>query len=481
MAGEISFSGLASGIDSSAIIEATIAARRAQLITPLTKKVTANNDQNDAITEINSKLLALFNSLKSKTSAFGSIATKKVDVVPANAANITAANNAPVMSAQFTVTQLATQGRITFNSKMSSNTEPLIPSLPGPDDTPELTIKVSLGNGENKQEWEIPINNTTSMQSLSKQINEITNGKITGTVINTGTSANPEYTLTIQGAEEGTDKGTIALEFPAEINSALGVDPSTLYTTYQAKDAIIELDGIGTITRSSNKITDVFPGITIELKEASSTPIKFTAETDLKDVKDTVKGIVDQINEIIKYSKENSTISQTTTSSGSTALVYSSLAKTRIDEELISSIKTKLQGITSGEEMGNVRILADLGITTNKDGTLSFNESKFEEAYKTNPTSAERLTQNLVDGLGNTGSILNEYSKFGGILLTNITTTESSNKQMQERIEQLEQLLSDQAMKMKLMFARLEQITSNMQSAQSALTSALASITSSSK
>ncbi|MDR2337120.1 MAG: flagellar filament capping protein FliD [Deltaproteobacteria bacterium] len=475
MAGEISFGGLVTGIDTEAIISATIEARRASLITPLTKKVDFNEQQNAALNELNTKILNLFNSLKSKTTNFGGTIEKKVINNNSDIANISANSTTPVMSAEFKVTQLATPGKILFTNRFPDTNSPLFPSLTG-----ESQITISVGTGANQQDFNITVDNTTTLAQLNNTIYSTTNGAVSGTIINTGTSSAPNYAFGLSSRENGTEKGSLSLSLAPELETTGVLDHDSTDTSLQAKDAKLVLSGIGEITRSSNTITDLFPGVTIELKQKSENLVQFSTAADSDSAKETIQSIVDQINEIITLSQDNNTITSVTNSKGTTSLVYSALAKTRLDEQTITSIKSSLSAVTSGVNSNSVRILADIGITTNRDGTLAFDTAVFDKVFNESPTDTFSIMQNLIDDLGNTGSVLNEYSKFSGVILTNINSTNESNKTTLERIERLEQMLAEQETNLRLMFANLESITSKMQSTQSTLTSVFNSLTSSS-
>jgi flagellar hook-associated protein 2 len=476
MAGEISFSGLVTGMDTEAIISATIAARRAQLITPLNNKINFNEQQNSALNELNTKILNLFNSLKSKTSSFGGTVEKKVVTNNPDIATITANSSTPVMSAEFKVTQLASPGKIVFSNSFSDTNSPLFPSLTG-----DSQITISVGTGTDQQDFQITVNNTTTLAQLNNEIYSATNGAVHGTIINTGSSnATPNYVFGLTSRENGIAKGSLALSLPPELTATSTLDYDATDTGLHAQDAKLILNGIGEITRSGNKITDLFPGVTIELQQKSDNLVQFSTAADSDSAKATIQNIVNQINEITSLSRNNNAITSTTDSKGKTTLIYAPLAKTRLDDQTISSIKSALSAVTSGTNNGSVRILADIGITTNRDGTLAFDTTVFDKAFSEDQTSTFSVMQNLIDDLGNTGSVLNEYSKFSGVILTNINSTSASNKTTLERIERLEQLLSEQETSLRLMFARLESITSKMKSTQSSLTSALSSLTSSS-
>ena len=65
-----------------------------------------------------------------------------------------------------------------------------------------------------------------------------------------------------------------------------------------AQDAIVSMEGIE-IRRSGNEITDLIPGVTINVREASNRPVRLTVEPDREAVKDSIISMVGNYNRLM--------------------------------------------------------------------------------------------------------------------------------------------------------------------------------------
>jgi flagellar hook-associated protein 2 len=123
-----------------------------------------------------------------------------------------------------------------------------------------------------------------------------------------------------------------------------------------------------------------------------------------------------------------------------------------------------------------VRVFADLGVTTQRDGTLAFDETKFKSAVSKEPSSVETLLKKFSDATAPTGGTIDVYTRFNGL----IDIVENSNKlsidSANSRIAEAEKVISQAEEQARARFSRFESLMGNLQSQQSRLTSALASL-----
>ena len=95
---DIKFSGLASGIDGEAIIQATIEARRLAAI-PLENKVTQNESESTALEEFNTRLLSIRDSVKEFLTLAGGAVSRTASSSNEDSVVGIASSNAPTLSA----------------------------------------------------------------------------------------------------------------------------------------------------------------------------------------------------------------------------------------------------------------------------------------------------------------------------------------------------------------------------------------------
>ena len=121
-------------------------------------------------------------------------------------------------------------------------------------------------------------------------------------------------------------------------------------------------------------------------------------------------------------------------------------------------------------------ILADMGITTERDGTLKFDSTKLQEAISKEPSSVGALLNSLADTTATTGGTIDQYTRFNGLLGVTIDANKTTITDLNQRIADAEKQIAQQAENMKARYARLESLMSKLQSQQSSLTSALAGL-----
>lgn len=199
-----------------------------------------------------------------------------------------------------------------------------------------------------------------------------------------------------------------------------GSAASNMEETVAAKDARLEVNGIE-ITRSTNTIEGVVDGVTFDLKSKGVSSV--TVQSDPDEVAGRVQEFVDQLNglrgEIKKYSG---------LSDGTGKGVLSGDATLR---GLESDLRQMLVAIPAGLEGSPVRMLADIGISTNPDtGKLDFDQSKFKDQLSAAPNDvatlfaktdssdgiAERLVNTVGTYLGSDGAFASRTEGLNGTL-----------------------------------------------------------------
>jgi flagellar hook-associated protein 2 len=467
----VSFSGLASGIDSKALIQATLDQQRAAFEKPLTQKITDYQDTNTAF----SKLRDLLNSLKTAASKFralnGSALSKQAASSDETILTALASNSATNGTYSLTTTALAKNATFSFQSG-SAYTSPdsvINASINNGASSASRTISVMTGSGSDQETVDIAVDNGTTLSQFVSQFNN-TSTKATASVINVGSTAAPDYRVAIVSNNQGTQKGQLSVSVGSEITSA-GSGAFNSNTLQQATDATFSISGInGTITRATNSISDVIPGITFELQATGSATV--AVSDDKSKTTGTIQDFVNAYNDVVKFISDNNQITQEKdATTNETNNIFGPLANTSVDDNALGALRSAIVGSsTSGR---TVNTLADLGITTQRDGTLLLNTDTLNSALSNDPEGARTITQNLGETLASVGGSIDQFTRFSGLI---DQTTQSNNSQitdMQNRVNDFEKNLGEQEKSMTAQFARLEALIGKLQSQQSTLSSIL--------
>ena len=193
-------------------------------------------------------------------------------------------------------------------------------------------------------------------------------------VIQTGDSA---YELLLTGRSTGATAGAFGVS-----GAVGGVLPgSATQTVGSAADAVIRINGV-TYTRSTNTLANVLPGLTVTLQREVTPPApgdwsaapgaRLTISQSATGA-EAVQGLVTAYNEVYTLYKSLTTANRDATQRG----ILNADASLN---GFMTQVRSMLLGyVYSGSGAERVR-LADAGVTTAEDGTLTVNSGQLQQA-----------------------------------------------------------------------------------------------------
>lgn len=346
MAGSISSLGLGSGTLTSDVIDKLKAADKKATVTPIETKI----KENDTRTSDLNTLRDMANKLKSLSSNLaGGISYLERDTsVTGDSASVVAETGTSTQSFTLDVTQMAQkqimQSTDSFNDKNAKVGEGTL-TIGGKD---------------------IAITNDMGLQDIKDAIFDQTGGKVIASVLNVGKddTGKDQFKMVLRSSEDGK-----AGEFSVsgDMASALKlVDDGENKTKIQdAQDAIFKYNGVE-ISRSSNEVKDLIPGVTIKINETGKTSVDIAQKTS--NVVEDVEKFVNQYNELVQNLS-------TVTGFDSEKKVKGTFQGNSEMNALFRNLKDSV--ITTNGSM------ADFGLDLNRDGTLSLDKAKLENKAKT--------------------------------------------------------------------------------------------------
>jgi flagellar hook-associated protein 2 len=154
----------------------------------------------------------------------------------------------------------------------------------------------------------------------------------------------------------------------------------------QAKSAKLTIDGLQ-LVRDSNKIEDALEGVTLDLVSSQSATdladgktISLTVGVDKGSVKSNLQKFVDAYNALISTTAQLTAVVKV---DGSNEPVTGPLVGDSTVRSVMSGLRNEIVKMT-GENESSIRALANLGITTNKEGKLSLDDTVLTEALESN-------------------------------------------------------------------------------------------------
>ena len=149
----------------------------------------------------------------------------------------------------------------------------------------------------------------------------------------------------------------------------------TLTQSVSAADASFTIDGIS-MTRSNNTITDLYEGYTLQLLATNSSAITISALENTTTLEGYMQDFVDSYNTL--YSTIRG-LTQANTGIDTSGVLVSDSTATRIIRELRAFSTTSITGYKGGPYSMSL-----LGISTQRDGLLSFNRNTFKNTIDRN-------------------------------------------------------------------------------------------------
>lgn len=217
----------------------------------------------------------------------------------------------------------------------------------------EMTITVDGGS------FTVDIGGQT-LEGIRDAINQASdNVGVTATILQENDSS---FRLVLSSDETGT-ANAINLSY-ANGGSPI-TDPLTMTTTVAAEDAQILVDNSYTITRSSNAISDAIQGVTLNLKAETTGAVNLNVSRDVEEVTGSVQSFVDAYNTV------RSTI---------TSLREGNLA----GDNALLSIERQIQSVlNTPASSGTYQYLVQVGVSVDKNGTMSVDTGELETALQT--------------------------------------------------------------------------------------------------
>jgi len=155
--------------------------------------------------------------------------------------------------------------------------------------------------------------------------------------------------------------------------------------TLAGRDAELKVDGL-TVTSASNLVAGVIDGVTLNLKSAApDTTVNLEVKLDDEAITDALKGFVEAYNQFRADVSEFTAFDQDT---GEAAVLLGDSTLRSVNNQL----RRMLGQVVPGLENANIRSLADVGLSTDKDsGQLSLNESRFKDMLANHPEEMKAL------------------------------------------------------------------------------------------
>mgnify|MGYP005845092439 FL=1 len=216
--------------------------------------------------------------------------------------------------------------------------------------------------------YEVVLGPTTTIAQLRDAINTATAGRGLSATVVRGDAGD---VLVLNSAVSGS-AGGISVAASGSIASFA----SSFSVTTAAADAVVRVDGV-TRTSSSNQLSDLISGVTLELTRAEpGSPFFLDVTADSTALRSSVQAFIGAYNAALSVLRNVSAFNPETR-----------VAAPLAGDAAIRGIQQSLRGAL-GDAAAE---LGALGIRSSKDGSLSLDAAKFDEALAADPSAVRRL------------------------------------------------------------------------------------------
>lgn len=446
----ISVGGLASGLDTDSIISKLVALEKRPIV-QLQKREADYQVQLTTYGSLQSLLGTLQSAakaLKDPAGLSGFTATSGNTSLFTASAGSTAASG----SYNITVSQLA-QSQKLKSAAFATKTEAIGAG----------TLSLRAGSAAAK---DITITATDNIENVATAINNAKAG-VQASVVSDGTS----YFLTLSAEATGASNviNLTATDSDGNNTDMAGLSrlvynagvTQNLTQTQAPQNALLDVDGVTGISRSSNTISDVITGVTLTLKSAPAAPgntSTLSVSRDNSVLKGKIDAFIKAYNGVTKFFKEQQTFDAKTNKAGA---LLGDGSSSLIRSKLSGLIATSVPGLQTG-----FRKLADLGIQTNAQGQLELKDSaKLDSAIASDFDAVVRFfTQTTTgsEGLGvRLDKTLGEFLKAGkGILAARQDGISKNIERVQKQVAQYQTHVADTEKRLHAQFTSLEKVLS---------------------
>jgi flagellar hook-associated protein 2 len=359
--------GIGSGLDIKSLVKGLSDAQRAPKDALIEKRATLNQARISTLAEIGGAIDNFSTALSSLISG-GTLFTQPTVSEPSLVgAKALPGSRIGGLSADIEVVQLA-KAQTLESTRLAARTDPVGQGT--------LTLTTAAGP------FDIVIDAANdSLDGLANAINAANRGVTASVVTDSagarlvlkgGTGAAAAFTLSVP---DGTASGLERFAFGPGVTGGMT-------QAQAAQDAIVRLDGVE-VSRSSNSISDLVAGVQIDLKKAApGTIVSLGASRPKTEIEQGVGDFVSAYNELIKLVNE-ATKAGVGPDGGP---LRTDVGVRGLQRQLRELTGTALTVAGTGP-----KTLAEIGVRTNRDGTLSLDTFRLQEQLTSNPDAVEAL------------------------------------------------------------------------------------------
>jgi len=265
------------------------------------------------------------------------------------------------------------------------------------------------------------------------------------------------HRLVLTSNETG-NANAIDLSFSGSLGTDLGLTDINVRT---ALDAEVLIDGLYSVTRSSNTIDDAISGITLNLLKETADDVQLNVSRDIDSVKESVQSFVDGFNELKKLFDE-----------------LSGEGDELEADSTLRSIENQIQGVFNTVPTGvssSFAYLSEVGVSFQRDGTLALDADDLEAAISSDFAGMAELFAHDDQGyLFRVDALIDNFVQADGLIDTRKDGLNSRIDSVDQRILDMEYRLELREQRLRNQFTALDTLMGELQGTSTFLSQQLA-------
>lgn len=476
--------GVGSGIDISSIVTALVDAEKAPKTAQLDRLENATTERFSGLGTLKSALSNFQTAVKSlnQTSLFEARTASSSNT---GVLTVSASSTAPAGKYSIQVQQLAASSKVALQSVSGGSAATFNSgSLTITAGSDSIDVDVTAANNSLAG-----MRDAINTAGLSKGISASIVTDASGSrLVLSSTKTGEGNDIQVSVAEDGVTTGANALTTQAFTPTVDPGDPEAFVAPNstagngaggvitKAQSAELTVDGLQ-IVSASNSITTAVDGVTLNLVSAQSSAdllagktVDVTVGVDKAGVKTNLQKFVDAYNKLMSTTAQLTSVVQV---GEGKAPVTGPLLGDATVRGLVSGIRNELVEMT-GED--GVRALADLGITTQKDGTLKLDDSKLTTALNNNFDKVASYLTGETGLMGRLDKNVDAFIKTDGVLDQRIKGLQATLTGIDKQRATLDLRIAKVQERLVAQYTAMDQLVGRLQKTGESLTNQLASL-----
>ncbi|HEX8101406.1 MAG TPA: flagellar filament capping protein FliD [Solirubrobacteraceae bacterium] len=457
MAG-LALSGLASGVDTSSIVEQLMAIER-QPLARLKLNQSRLQTRDSGLKDIQSKL----NAFKAAATALKDSSLwafkQTVDSTDSKLVSGQLTSGAGVGTTTISVLGVASSTQKNYDYTPSAGLQ-------------TLTITPQWGASA----FSVDVGANATVDDVAAAINGRADTPVFAAVVTPAAGGPPELVLSSRTTGAGS-----ASNFTIS-SSAVGQFVAS--TSKAGTDTRYRLNGsTTTLTSPTNEIENAIPGVKLTVKGVTTTALSITVGAGTLDkdaVKAKLKSFVEAYNAVVVVTRgkltDKSVPNATTTTDAIKGQLFGDTGLT----SMLSAMRMGVSDAVAGNPAAT-DALADLGITTGaigsgksaSSGSLSFDEAKFDALFASDPDAVRTLLGGVATRFE---GLVNAQTGTNGALTLRLKSSDDEQRRITDAMTRSETRLAAKEKRLKAQFAAMEKALQASQTQQSWLSGQLASL-----